>query len=221
MYVANCSLKYNPEDFTVVNRVLTLAGNTELVGDPFIAHHCGGLLLDGGVFAEKKVDGKYVVCLVDETPTYYIKAKCSLLVDGDAFEIVDGALSLKAVEPSGFDIQWDGNTEGLERVSQFFKISDKVYTEDELVGANGEYIMDDVIYKGTVSLFIPETGDTDFMRSYMLSGDVPETFSFNQVIITMLEDIEFEGEEGVMIVHKGTYFDSPTEGYYTSRIYKE
>lgn len=179
MYVANCSLKYNPEDFTVVDRVLTsatqpkdvytptystgvtakfdasvyaeevgketttftatvvdttttwsdgtstvtmadvgitdIAGvvdgstikitysegaepRTELVGDAFIAHHCGGLLLDGGVFAEKKVDGKYVVCLVDETPTSYIKAKCSLLVDGDAFEIVDGALSLKTVE---------------------------------------------------------------------------------------------------------------------------
>lgn len=98
MYVANCSLKYNPEDFTVVDRVLTLAGNTELVGDAFIAHHCGGLLLDDGVFDEKKVDGKYVVTLVGETPTAYMKAKCSLLCDNAKFEMVDGALSLIAEE---------------------------------------------------------------------------------------------------------------------------
>ena len=176
MYVANCSLKYNPEDFTVVNKVLTdatqptdvytptystgvtakfnasvyaeevgketttftatvvdttttwsdgtdtvtmadvgitdIAGavdgstikitysvgsepRTELVGNPFIAHHCGGLLLDGGVFDEKKVDGKYVVTLVGETPTAYMKAKCSLLCDSAKFEMVEGALSLK------------------------------------------------------------------------------------------------------------------------------
>lgn len=128
-------------------------------------------------------------------------------------------------EVEGFDIQWDGNTEGLESfVSEFFKISDKVYTEDELVGANGEYIISDVTYKGTVSLVIPEEGDdedSDPTRCYSLDGDVPEKFNFSQSIMTVLEDTEFEGEEGVMIIHKGTYFRSPMEGYYTSRIYKE
>lgn len=177
MFVANCSLKYDPNYFTVVNKVLTeatqpldtytptystgvtakfdeevyaeeigketttftatvvdttitwsdgtdtvtmadvgltdIAGvvdgstikityaestepRTELVGDAFVSHHCGGLLLDDGVFEEQKVGGKYVLCFVGDTATAYIKAKCSLLCDSAKFEVDEnGALSVK------------------------------------------------------------------------------------------------------------------------------
>ena len=69
---------------------------TELVGTAFEAKHCGGILLDGGVFAQANVNGKSVVTLVGETPTDYIVANCTLLVDKDKFKLTDSrALSLK------------------------------------------------------------------------------------------------------------------------------
>lgn len=210
MYVANCSLKYNPEDFTVVDRVLTLANNTELVGDAFVAHHCGGLLLDGGVFAEQKVDGKYVVCLVDETPTSYIKAKCSLLVDGDAFEIVDGALSLKAVEPSGFDITWDGNTEGLESfIDQVYKVADigSITSSNDLMGASVEVVGIDLPSPYVLSADDIATEDDKVFICSVNGG---------QYVIVALE----AGE--AYDISKGVWFFKSTTGtIYASRFYKE
>ena len=68
---------------------------TALVGDAFKAHHCGGILLDDGVFEEDKVDGKYVVTLVGETASAYLIANCSILFDKAKFELDNNkALSL-------------------------------------------------------------------------------------------------------------------------------
>lgn len=211
MYVANCSLKYNPEDFTVVDRVLTLAGNTELGGDAFVAHHCGGLLLDGGVFAEKKVDGKYVMCLVDETPTSYIKAKCSLLVDGDAFEIVDGALSLKAVEPSGFDIQWDGNTEGLDVIEDaVYKVAevDAITSASDLIGAAMEIVGTEL---ESPYIFSSAEITTEDNKVFACSA-ASSAFIFVAFEDGVAYDISFT---------KGVWFTKLTETDYVSRLYKE
>lgn len=69
---------------------------TALVGDVFIAKHCGGIKLDDGVFGHGLVGGKDVITLVGETPSDYIVANCSILFDSAKFELDDSkAISLK------------------------------------------------------------------------------------------------------------------------------
>lgn len=89
-------IKFNPEQFHLVDGVVTAIANEELVGNGLIAQ-CGGIILDDGVF-EVVLDGdnRYVTLATQtDTPSTFIRANCSLVFDGDLFELDDnGNISL-------------------------------------------------------------------------------------------------------------------------------
>lgn len=112
----------------------------------------------------------------------------------------------------GFDIQWDGNTEGLDVAGQIlFKIADTISISEaaELVGANLN-----MIDNGTEFNFVIEESDISEQGSNIsISLEVLEGIPS---ILIVFEEFEITGAT----VSKGVYFVN-VDGFYTSRLYKE
>ena len=87
MAVASCGgLKFNRNDFHIVDGVFTTKTTTS-VDDYFIGGYCGGIRFDANVFSQVLIENKKVVTLINEEPTAYIVANCSIMFDSDNFEI--------------------------------------------------------------------------------------------------------------------------------------
>lgn len=116
----------------------------------------------------------------------------------------------------GIDVQWDGNTEGLERAGDYVKISDLDIPNDQIVGLK---------YDAAYSY------NHEFLRTTEITQELFEEFiEFEQIINDDYAFVDYwfiVHKDGVVVddcefAHKGIYVADPKDvEAYISRIYKE
>lgn len=113
----------------------------------------------------------------------------------------------------GFDIQWDGNTEGLENVSDtFFKVDSNLHgitSTEDLIGASID------IEGFGIAVVTAEDIETDDNKVYAF-GASSLSYSDPVVIIAFEDGTYFDD-----VYTKGIWFGVLTEDVYVSRLYKE
>ncbi len=118
-------------------------------------------------------------------------------------------------EKAGFDIQWDGNTEGLERVESYVKISDLDIPNDQIVGLKYDAAYSDT-HEFLRTTEITQEMFEEFIEFEQINDDyawLDYWFSVHKDGV-VVDDIEF--------AHKGIYVADPEEvEAYISRVYKE
>ncbi|MCQ2076002.1 MAG: carcinine hydrolase/isopenicillin-N N-acyltransferase family protein [Bacteroidaceae bacterium] len=122
----------------------------------------------------------------------------------------------------GFDIQWDGNTEGLERVpapdADLLKISDLDIPNDQLIGLKFDITDSNIHEVATVEI------TEEFFDELKESGRITNDFV---VVLGLFAIVRKDGIDigGSSFIHKGIYAFDPeasiAEGIYVSRLYKE
>lgn len=119
-------------------------------------------------------------------------------------------------EMSGFDIQWDGNTEGLENIfTLFYKISDDVSeigASDNIIGATAIINVGGTESSYTINATELETRDGKVFAVVMESG---------ACIFVAFENGVFEFAEEETSFTKGIWFLNVPSPAYVSRLYKE
>lgn len=108
---------------------------------------------------------------------------------GDLLETVETEVPLV--------ITWDGNTEGLESFSTFYKVSDKILKIDEVIDANIVFI------NGDEELVLNVTAE----KIVDLSTQGVSAFMFMDVVFVASEDFSVEGMSG----SAGIYFGGAPE----------
>ena len=102
---------------------------------------------------------------------------------------------------SGWSIEWDGNTNGLVSVAnEFYKVSDMVPTDNELIGA-------------TIETSAGESFKLDSTYITAVTEDIT-TIGEGYALIVRKDNATFNN---VTIPQKGTYF-IVASGFYTTRL---
>lgn len=177
-------LRYDPRYYAMAGDTLTEVPNYTKSGaipEPMvigtsIKTGCG-FHVDNGVFNVVTIGGKKVITTVDGAPQSIIKAKCSMDIDGDKFNIKqDGAMADNS-ELFEYNYEWDGNPNGRIEAEGYPKLC--LITEDVLTIEDLEdsYIVCVLIDKNGKETYIKMEPDfVDEEESILIKGYVPESY---------------------------------------------
>lgn len=106
-------------------------------------------------------------------------------------------------EKAGFDIQWDGNTEGLEKAGDFYKVSNRILSKNEFLGGT--------LFAGDETVVI--TDDSEIFHE-LIPNKLYAFGGSGGVLISA--GVEYDGKT----LSSGVYFSKDHE-FYISRLYKK